>query len=106
MRQRDGEGGDDRNGENAVGHRDVEESDDRHPDDIQDSDHDADTFGAEPIEPTEREFALLIAGQPARAGQEAAPVLLEDLESAIGPAVTLFLVSLEAVGQQAVAVAL
>ena len=73
--------------------------------DIEDRDHDADAFGAEPVEPAEREFALLVAGQPAGAGQEAAPVLLDDLEAAIGPAVALLLVGLEGVGQQAVAVA-
>ena len=40
-----------------------------------------------------------------RAGQETPPVLLHDLEAAIGPAVALLLVGVEAVGQQAVAVA-
>ena len=93
------------NVEDAVGHRDVEERDHRHPDDIEHGDHDADAFGAEPVEPAEREFALLLAGEAARAGQKAAPMLLDDLESAIGPAVALLLVGLESVGQQAMAVA-
>ena len=43
--------------------------------------------------------------EPARARQEAPPVLLQDLEAAIGPAVALALVGQEAVRQQAVAVA-
>ena len=68
-------------------------------------DDDAEALGAEPVEPAEREFALLVAREPAGARQEAAPVLLEDLEAAIGPAVALLLVGLETVGQQAVAVA-
>ena len=62
-------------------------------------------LGAEPVEPAEREFALLLAREQARARQELPPVLLEDLEAAIGPAVALLLVGLEGVGQQAVAVA-
>ena len=35
---------------------------------VEDRDHDADRFGAEPVEPAERELALLLAGQAARAG--------------------------------------
>src|SRR5581483_7433025 len=75
------------------------------PDQVQNGDDDANALGAEPIEPAEQEFALLLAREPARAGQEAAPVLLENLEAAIGPAVALLLVSLEGVGQQAMAIA-
>ena len=33
-------------------------------------------FRAQPVEPAEREFALLLARQPAGAGQKTAPVLL------------------------------
>ena len=56
---------------------------------------DAEALGAEPVEPAEREFALLVAGELAGAGQEAAPVLLQNLEAAIGPAVALLLVGFE-----------
>ena len=62
-------------------------------------------LGAEPVEPAEGEFALLVGGQAAGARQEAAPVLLGNLEPAIGPAVALLLEGLEGVGQQAMAVA-
>ena len=61
-------------------------------------------FRAEPIEPAEPKLALLVAGEPSAARQEAAPVLLENLQAAIGPAVTLLLVGFEGVGQQTVAV--
>ncbi len=97
---------DDRRRQDPVGDRNVEEGDHRHPQDIQDGNRDADTFCAQPVEPAEGELALLLARQPARARQEMSPVLLENLETAIRPAVTLLLVSLEAVRQQAVAVTL
>src|SRR5205085_1742535 len=50
-------------------------------------------------------LAALVGRQPARAGQKAPPVLLDDLEAAIGPAVALFLEGLIGVRQQAMAVA-
>ena len=82
------------------------ERDDRHPEQIEDRDHDADRFRAEPVQPAEREFALLLARQAAaRAAADWRQCLLQDLEAAIGPAVALLLVGLEGVGQQAVAVA-
>ena len=62
-------------------------------------------FGAEPVEPAERELALLVAGEATRARQETPPMLADDLQAAIGPAVALLLERLEGVGQQAVAVA-
>ena len=68
-------------------------------------DQHAERFGTEPIQPAEREFALLLAGELARARQEATPVLLQDLQAAIGPAMALLLVGVESVGKQAVAVA-
>src|SRR5476649_2127013 len=105
MSDRDGKGAENWNRQDAIRHRDVEEGDDWHPDDIEDGDDDAEAFGAEPIKPAERKFTLLIAGEAAHAGQETAPVLLENLEAAIGPAMALLLVGLEAVGQEAVAIA-
>ncbi len=66
----------------------------------------AEAFGAQPVQPAQREFAALVRRQAARAGQEAPPVLLDDLEAAIGPAVALLLEGLVGVGQQALAVAL
>src|SRR6185437_6363628 len=105
MQRRDGEACQDWKGEDAVGYGYVEKGDDRHPRDIQRSDHDSDRFGAEPIEPAEREFTLLVAGEAARAGQKPAPVLAHDLKAAIGPAVTLLSVSLQVIRQQAMAIA-
>ncbi len=105
MHQRDDEGGDDRKRQDLVGNRDVGEGDDRHPDQVEDRDHDAEAFGPEPVQPTQREFAALIRCQPAGAGQEPPPVLLDDLEAAIGPAVALLLERFIGVGQQAFAVA-
>src|SRR5512139_2855390 len=61
MGDRNDEAGDDRRGQNPVWHRDIEERDDRHPDDVEDGDHNANTFRAEPIEPAKRELPLLIA---------------------------------------------
>ena len=105
MHQRDHEGGDDRQRQDLVGNGDVGKGDDRHPDQIEDGDQHAEAFGAEPVQPAQREFAPLVGRQPARAGQEAPPVLLDDLEAAIGPAVALLLEGLVGVRQQAVAVA-
>src|SRR5262245_32419725 len=104
MHDRNNEACDDRRRQNAVGYGDIEERDNRHPDDVEDGNDHADALGAEPVQPTEREFALLIAGEPARAGQEAPPVLLQNLEAAIGPAIALLLVRFEAVWQQPVAI--
>jgi len=79
-------------------------ADDRHPDQIEDRDQHTEAFGAEPVQPAQREFAALIRAEPARAGKEAPPVLLDDLEAAIGPAMALLLEGLVGIGQQAVAV--
>ena len=106
MRDRYDEAHDDRRGQDAVGNGNIEECDDRYPDDIEDGNCNADAFRAQPVEPAEREFALLLAREPAPARQESAPMLLENLEAAIGPAVPLLLVGLEAVWQQAVPVTL
>src|SRR5262249_58964902 len=57
------------------------------------------------VDPAARELALLVGREQAHAGQEAPPVLADDLQAAIGPAVALLLVGLEGVGQEAVAVA-
>ena len=65
--ERHHEGREDRDGEDLVGNGDAGEGDHRHPEQIEDRDHDADRFRAEPVEPAEREFALLLAGQAARA---------------------------------------
>jgi hypothetical protein len=106
MRDRYDEAHKDWCGEDAIGHRNIEECNHRHPNDIEDGDSNADAFGTEPIEPAESEFALLLAREPAAARQESPPVLFENLEATISPAVTLLLVRLEAVRQQAVALAL
>src|SRR5262249_60231392 len=78
---------------------------DRHPDQVEDRPQPPPAPRAEPVEPADRELALLVAREQAHAGQEAPPVLADDLQPAIGPAVALLLVGLEGVGQQAVAVA-
>src|SRR5262249_40911810 len=76
------------------------------PQQIENGDQDANRFGAKPVEPADCELALLIAGEAACARQEAPPMLADDLQSAIGPAITLLLERLVGVGQQAVTVAL
>ena len=81
--------------QDLVGNSDVGKGDDRHPDQIEDGDQHAEAFGAEPVQPAQREFAPLIRRQPAGARQETPPVLLDDLESAIGPAVALLLEGLD-----------
>ena len=58
-----------------------------------------------PIGPAEGEFPPLFGRQASHARQKAAPMLPDDLEAAISPAVALLLERLEAVGQQAVTVA-
>src|SRR5262245_46908056 len=105
MHDRNYEACDDRRRENAVGHGDIEESDDRHPDDVEDGNRHTDAFRTQPVEPAQREFALLVAGEAARTGQEAPPMLFQYLESAKGPAIPLLLVGFEAVWQQSAAIA-
>src|SRR3974390_3022266 len=105
MRHGHNETDDDRRSQDAIRDGDVEERHHRHPYAVEDRNGDANAFGAEPVEPAEGEFPLLFARQLACAGQEAPPVLLQDLESAIGPAVPLLLVGLEAVRQQAASIA-
>ena len=106
MDHRHHEGGDDRQREDAIGHRDIGERDDRDPDDVQKRNDDADAVGAEPVEPADAVFALLLAREAINPRQQPPPMLTEQLESAIGPALTLALVGIESVGQQPVAVAM
>ena len=63
MGDRDHEGGKDRHGEDLVGDGDADEGDDRHPDQVEERDHHADRFGAEPVEPADAKLALLLARQ-------------------------------------------
>ena len=69
-----------------------EKGDERHPDQIQDRDEHAEGFRAEPRQPTEQVLALLLWRKPAAAGQKSAPMLLDELHAAIGPAVALSLI--------------
>ena len=105
MGDRDREGGQDRQGENTVGHRDIGERDHRHPDDVEQRNDDADAVGAEPVEPAEAIFALLLARQALGPGQKVPPVLAHELQAAERPTVPLPLVGFERVRQQPVAVA-
>src|SRR5690606_12935252 len=105
VRQRDHEGGDNRDGQDLVRDSDTNEGDNRNPEQVENGDGHAEALGAEPIEPAKGELALLVRGEQAGTRQEAAPVLLDDLEAAIGPAVALLLERLVAVGQQAPTVA-
>src|SRR5207248_5329576 len=84
---------------------DVGESNNRDPDQVEDGHEHAKAFGAEPVQPAKRKFTALIGRQPARAGKKTSPVLLDDLETATGPAMALLLESLVGVRQQPVAVA-
>src|SRR5205085_3028969 len=79
--------------------------DDWYPDEVEQRHDHAEAFGTQPVQPAEAIFALLVGRQPAPSRQEVPPVLLDDLETAIGPAVTLLLEGLVGVGQQALAVA-
>jgi hypothetical protein len=67
VRNADRESGDDRNSENAIRHRDVGECNNRNPDDVQERNHHADAFGAEPVQPAETVFALLLTREPVHA---------------------------------------
>src|SRR5262249_33032067 len=98
MGERDGESREDRDGEDLVGDSDAGEGDNGHPDEIEDCDRNPDRFRAQPVQPTDREFAFLLARETAAAGQEMAPMLAQNLEAAIGPAIALLLISLERVG--------
>src|SRR5262249_27782847 len=102
---RNREGGNDRYSENSVRHRDVGEGDNRHPEDIEKRNHHPDRVRAEPVEPAERIFALLLASKPLGPGQYAAPMLAHELRAAEGPAMRLGLVGFEGVGKEPVTVA-
>ncbi|KAH2775482.1 hypothetical protein KXW38_001984, partial [Aspergillus fumigatus] len=73
MRQRHHVGRYDRLREDLVGDGDVGKGHDRHPDQIEDGDDDAQALGAEPVQPAEAELAALVRGEAARARQEAPP---------------------------------
>src|SRR5262245_9845317 len=98
MGERDGESREDRDGEDLVGDGDADEGDDGYPDEIEDCHRNADRFRAQPVEPADREFAFLLARETAVEGQQMAPMLAQNLEAAIGPAIALLLISLESVG--------
>src|SRR5947209_18241168 len=105
MRKRHHEGGKDWNRENLVGNSDTREGDDGYPDKIENGNQDSDCFGTEPVEPTDSKFSLLRARQRSCARHQRSPVFLQDLQAAIGPAMTLFLVGLEGVRKQPMTVA-
>ena len=67
MGDRDGESRDDRDRQDAIRHRDIGERDHRHPEDVQQRDHDADRVGADPGKPADAVFAFLLAREPGRA---------------------------------------
>jgi hypothetical protein len=69
MRNRNRKRGNNRNRQDAVGHRDIGESNHRHPDDVEERDHDPDRVGPKPIKPTDAVFALLFAREPVGPGQ-------------------------------------
>src|SRR5215213_9045465 len=104
MDERHSERRKDRHRQNLIWNRDVENDDRRHPDEVEDGNRDPDRFRAEPVEPAKTEFALLLTRQAARTGQQVPPMLFQNLEAAIGPAVALLLEGFECVGQQAVPV--
>ena len=85
MEQRYQEGSENRQRQQYVGDGDDLEGDKRHPDQVEHGRRDGDHFGAEPVQPAERKFALLIAIEPAHTREELAPVLLHDLHRAAGP---------------------
>ena len=62
-------------------------------------------LGAEPGQPAEQILAALLRREPAAARQEGAPVLLDELHPAIGPAVALPLIGGEVARQQTPAIA-
>src|SRR5262245_42978973 len=99
MHDRDDETHNDRHSQDPVRNGNIEKCHHGYPDDIEYGDGNADDFGAEPVQPAERNFALLLAAEPASAEQEPAPALLEKLKPAISPTVSLLLVGLEAVRQ-------
>ena len=105
MDERHHESREDRKREDLVRDGDAGEGNDRHPDQIEDRDHHADRFRAQPVEPADANSRFCSRVSPARAGQQMPPVLLEDLEAAVGPTMALLLVGLESVGQEAMAVA-
>ena len=92
--------------EDAIGHRDIGEGDDRDPDDVQKRDDHADAVGAEPVEPADAVFALLLTGQAIDPRQQPPPMLAQQLEAAIGPALALALIGVEGVGQEPMTVAM
>ena len=105
MKNRNRERGDDRERENAIWHRDIGEGDDRDPEDIEERNRNTDCVRAEPVEPADAVFALLLAGQRFGGRQHAPPMLADQLESAECPAVPLPLIGFERIGQESMPVA-
>ena len=98
MRQRDDESRKDRDGEDLVGNGNVGKRDNGNPDEIEDCDRNPDRFRTQPVQPTDRKFAFLLARQSGGAGQQVTPMLSQDLEAAISPAMALLLIGLESIG--------
>ena len=99
------EGRQDRDGEDLVGDGDAGEGDHRHPDRLR-------IATTTPIDSAPSQLSQPSANsrfcsrvRPAARGSEMAPVLAQDLEAAIGPAMALLLEGFEGVGQQPVTVA-
>ena len=89
MDKRDQKGREDRQRQQDVRDGDHMERDKRHPDQIEQRRRDGNDFGPEPVQPAENEFPLLIMVEPARPGQELAPVFLHDLHRTTGPTSSL-----------------
>ena len=92
MQEHHREGSEHRNGEHGLRHGDAEQHDERHPDQIEHGDDDAEALGAKPGEPAEQELGTLLRGDMASSRDEGAPMLLDELHPAIGPAMTLPLI--------------
>ena len=105
MQQHHREGREHRQSQYRLRHGNAQERDKRHPDQVENGDQHAQRLGAEPGEPAEQIVAALLRREPAAARQESAPVLLDQLDAAIGPAMALPLIGGEVARQQAPAIA-
>src|ERR1035441_3331696 len=95
----------DREREQDIGNGYDIERDERHPDQVEQRRPNGNGFSDEPVEPAQQEFPLLIMVEPAGPRQELAPVFLDDLYRARGPACPLNPEGLIILRQQSPAIA-
>src|SRR5262249_2100408 len=98
MHERDEEGRKNRHSEDLVGNGNAGERHHRTQHQVKNGQAPPDRFTPQPFGPAARKFSFLVRRECIDGGKEIAPLLSKNLKPAIGPAIALFLISVEGVG--------